>query len=210
MPITFNCPCGKTLRVNDGLGGKQARCPECQALVTIPAVDAGFELIEDRAPPGPKLAKPVLAKPVAKPPAPPVEPEFEDVDDGDDKPIRMKKADARRSDDDYLEERRKARRRDRRGRDDDDYEDEDEYDRAARRRVMGGGRRRDRGRWHSARVGTLIGGVICLVLFSVWVLVWYNSDSPRANGRVIGGIVAIVFSLVAIGRAMIGSVGEDE
>ena len=36
MPITFNCPCGKTLRVPDDSAGKRAKCPACSAVVAIP------------------------------------------------------------------------------------------------------------------------------------------------------------------------------
>lgn len=38
MPIEFHCPeCGKLLRVPDDAAGKQARCPSCGAVATIPA-----------------------------------------------------------------------------------------------------------------------------------------------------------------------------
>jgi uncharacterized protein (TIGR00266 family) len=36
MPITFDCPCGKALRVNDDMAGKRVRCPGCQAVLTVP------------------------------------------------------------------------------------------------------------------------------------------------------------------------------
>jgi hypothetical protein len=39
MPIDFRCPgCQNLLRVGDGDAGKQAKCPQCGAIVTIPAV----------------------------------------------------------------------------------------------------------------------------------------------------------------------------
>jgi hypothetical protein len=38
MPIEFPCSqCGKVLRVPDGSGGKQAKCPHCTAVVEVPA-----------------------------------------------------------------------------------------------------------------------------------------------------------------------------
>lgn len=41
MPIEFSCSsCGTTLRVPDEHAGKQARCPKCQALNTIPAASS--------------------------------------------------------------------------------------------------------------------------------------------------------------------------
>ena len=37
MPIEFRCAeCGKLLRVPDGTSGKEARCPACEATLTIP------------------------------------------------------------------------------------------------------------------------------------------------------------------------------
>src|SRR5438477_8429795 len=100
MPITFDCACGKTLRVNDDLAGRKARCPACQAVVDIPApaADPGFEVVEDAAPPPakPLLARPVLARPPARPPAPPP-PEKESAEaDGEGGAYRTKKESARR------------------------------------------------------------------------------------------------------------------
>jgi hypothetical protein len=37
MPITFSCACGQTLEMADEYAGKQARCPSCQAVVTVPS-----------------------------------------------------------------------------------------------------------------------------------------------------------------------------
>ena len=37
MPITFNCPCGKALRVADEHAGRRVKCPACQAVGTVPA-----------------------------------------------------------------------------------------------------------------------------------------------------------------------------
>ena len=36
MPITFNCPCGKMLRVPDENAGRRAKCPACNAVVAVP------------------------------------------------------------------------------------------------------------------------------------------------------------------------------
>ena len=50
MPISFNCSCGERLEVDDELAGRQARCPYCEAVVSVPPA----------APPPPaKRAKPV-------------------------------------------------------------------------------------------------------------------------------------------------------
>jgi RsiW-degrading membrane proteinase PrsW (M82 family) len=37
MSINFVCGCGKSLRARDELAGKKTRCPECSAILTIPA-----------------------------------------------------------------------------------------------------------------------------------------------------------------------------
>jgi hypothetical protein len=55
----------------DKLAGKTVRCPKCAAAFTVPAPDAGFEVVEDD--------EPVVAKPRAKPPA--ADPGFEIVED---------------------------------------------------------------------------------------------------------------------------------
>jgi len=52
MPISFNCSCGERLEVDDELGGKQARCPYCEAVVNVPA--AGSSPTAKRAKPIPR------------------------------------------------------------------------------------------------------------------------------------------------------------
>ena len=80
MPITFNCPCGKTLRVPDAHAGRRAKCPACNAVVPIPAPeplpepDPVFEVVEEA---------PAPVTPVAPPPLPPYKKPFAD-DDSDD------------------------------------------------------------------------------------------------------------------------------
>jgi len=73
MPIMFNCPCGKTLRVPDEHAGRRAKCPACNAIVNIPAPEPEpvFEIVETppvaaSPPPAPPKAVPV-AKPKLKP-----------------------------------------------------------------------------------------------------------------------------------------------
>jgi len=49
MPITFNCTCGKTLRVPDENAGRRAKCPACNAIVNVPKpeVEPEFEVVEE-------------------------------------------------------------------------------------------------------------------------------------------------------------------
>lgn len=58
MPITFNCACGKTLRVPDEHAGRRAKCPACAAVVTVPAPEEEpiLEVVEN--PPAPPTAAP--------------------------------------------------------------------------------------------------------------------------------------------------------
>jgi hypothetical protein len=83
MPITFNCTCGKTLRVKDELAGKRVRCPDCQAIVNAPEpeLEVGIPLEDDPPPP----------KPAARPAV---------VEDEDDEP-RPAKAKAKKADEGY-------------------------------------------------------------------------------------------------------------
>lgn len=46
MPITFDCACGKTLRVPDASAGKRAKCPVCTAILTVPEPEPVFEIEE--------------------------------------------------------------------------------------------------------------------------------------------------------------------
>jgi hypothetical protein len=49
MPITFNCTCGKTLRVPDETAGRRAKCPACNAVVNVPKPEPEpeFEVVEE-------------------------------------------------------------------------------------------------------------------------------------------------------------------
>ena len=51
MPITFTCPCGKTLRAAEDLAGRLTRCPHCQESMRIPQADAVLDDF-DALPPG--------------------------------------------------------------------------------------------------------------------------------------------------------------
>ncbi|MCI0704448.1 MAG: hypothetical protein L0241_25620 [Planctomycetia bacterium] len=64
MPITFNCTCGKTLRVPDEHAGRRAKCPACNAIVDIPGPDPVFEIVEK---PPATSSTPTKSPPVAKP-----------------------------------------------------------------------------------------------------------------------------------------------
>ena len=97
MPVTFPCPCGNTLRVNDDLAGRRVRCPTCQAAVAVPAAEPppAFEVVDGPVNPPPPAAR-AKARPVAPPefeaaddtPRPKRRPPEDDRDDADDRPRR--------------------------------------------------------------------------------------------------------------------------
>lgn len=73
MPITFNCPCGKMLRVPDESAGKRAKCPVCHAIAAIPEAEPVFEIVET--PPEPVEVPPLI------PPKPYSKPRYDDDED---------------------------------------------------------------------------------------------------------------------------------
>jgi phage FluMu protein Com len=61
VPIVFDCPCGKTLRVADEHAGRRVKCPACHAVGLVPQPEPQFEVVEQAPPPPPK--------PTPRPPA---------------------------------------------------------------------------------------------------------------------------------------------
>jgi hypothetical protein len=37
MPISLLCPCGRSLKAKDEFAGRKVRCPECRAILEVPA-----------------------------------------------------------------------------------------------------------------------------------------------------------------------------
>src|SRR5690349_19559292 len=88
MSISVPCPgCGRKLKAPDAAAGKRARCPDCQTVVTLPAV-AGIGLTAAQSPPPPPppekdpfdeydiapdpvQAAPMITRAPAPPPPPP-------------------------------------------------------------------------------------------------------------------------------------------
>ncbi len=88
MPVSFTCPCGQHLEVEDEYAGMQVSCPTCRGVVTAPA-----------------RPRRVVARPLAPPPA--ADPGFEVVDAPPRKP-----APRPRPVDDEDDDRPRRRRRD--------------------------------------------------------------------------------------------------
>lgn len=103
MPITFDCACGKTLRVPDQHAGKRVKCPACNGVATVPAAEPEpmFEVVED------------TAQPLVSPPPPPKA------------PVRAKPVPARAADEDDEEDYRRGSGAKTSRRDDDDEEEEE-------------------------------------------------------------------------------------
>ncbi|MBM4032394.1 MAG: hypothetical protein FJ291_11480 [Planctomycetes bacterium] len=53
MAIDFACGCGKWLQVDEQYGGKQAKCPSCGRLVTVPLAPAALAAASPGPPPVP-------------------------------------------------------------------------------------------------------------------------------------------------------------
>ncbi len=108
MPITFDCECGKTLRVPDEHAGRRVRCPACSAVSTVPAAEPQFEVVENSS--EPLVAPPPKGRPVAKPaPA-----KTDDDDDDDDRAYgvaKSKSTSSSRDDDEDEEERPRKKKK---------------------------------------------------------------------------------------------------
>ena len=62
MPIEFHCPtCQKRLRTPDGTEGRQATCPGCEAVCTIPTVSGSGAAMASQRPPGLESINPYAA-----------------------------------------------------------------------------------------------------------------------------------------------------
>jgi hypothetical protein len=58
MAISVECECGKTIKVKDELAGKKIKCPECQAVLTVPEEEepvAEAREVEEDLPPARKV-----------------------------------------------------------------------------------------------------------------------------------------------------------
>jgi hypothetical protein len=210
MPITFNCACGKTLRVKDELAGKRVKCPACDAVAAVPAAEPQFEVVEE---PPPKPVSRPLARPAAKPaavddeddePRPKAkakrDDEGYDLEDEDDKPAKKSAAKWKRDEDD--EDRPKKKRR----RDEDDDEDDDRPRKKKRRRAA-----EESGSGNSGnRMGYVIGGLLCVLIGAAIAYFSYNSDARRSTGRMIGGIVMSVAGGISAIRGFTGNVPDDD
>ncbi len=102
VAITFDCSCGKTLRVKDEHAGRWVRCPACQETAIVPEAEPEpqFEVVEAAPPPPPARTR-VRAEPVA---------DRYDTEDEDDRPRRRRPVVDRDDEDDRPRRPRKKKR----------------------------------------------------------------------------------------------------
>jgi hypothetical protein len=113
VPITFDCPCGKSLRVDDEHAGRRVKCPVCGAITLVPSAnpqsevenedeEPQFEIIEDeprqvpRARPAKSTSPDDDDEPRPRKGRSDRDDDDDDYDDDDDKPRRRKKKKRRR------------------------------------------------------------------------------------------------------------------
>src|SRR5829696_7975444 len=180
MPISIACPhCDWKGRVKDELAGKTGKCPTCGELFPIP---------KKGAPP----AIPAGKKPVDD--EPDVVDDADVVEDEDDRPSKAR----RRAVDDEEDDRPSKRRRD-------VDDDEDDDDRPRKKKRTGGKvRRREGGGSSGKKIGTIVSGVLCL-LVGLGLLV-LSIVLGKMN---YWGIGLVVVGILSIGQGLMQSGSDD-
>jgi hypothetical protein len=186
MPITLNCACGKTLRVADEHAGKRVKCPVCNAVITPPAPEPQFEVVEEPAPAPRAAAK---AKPVAKP---------RDEDTDDEGGGYAMEAAAKEPPPP------KAKPTFRKRADPDDEDGEDERPRRRGSSAARGGA--DAGK----RLGYMIGGVFLMGLGGFFTYLGSDGQGRGATKSLIFGILLIIGGLVMVVQGVTGNIPEEE
>lgn len=173
MPITFSCACGQQLEMADEYAGRQARCPACQAVVTVPA-----------------------AAPPPLPPAPPPKARLADPDVTDDdhgagasslNPLdrRNTPSGRRRRDEDDEEDEDRPRRFRRRYEDDED----DGYEPRRRRREQ------PHKLWNNRVTGGIVTIVLAVVIFGIGLATGNICFWPII--MLVFGVVGIIHGLIS-------------
>ena len=206
MPISFNCPCGKALRVADEHAGRRVKCPACQAVGTVPAPEPQFEVVEETSAPlvsPPPAPKP---RPVAKP-AP-------SRDDEEEEDGRGYSVDTKRDDEDEApREKKKPEFRKGSGRtDDEDDEDEDEdrpKKKKKKRRSSSGYSGRpdpDAGK----KVMYVVGGLLLVAIGIALVIFGWQAEGRGATRALIFGICLAVSGFGTMTQGATGNFDDDD
>jgi len=184
MPITLNCTCGKTLRVADEHAGRRVKCPACSAVISAPAPEPQFEVVEE-----PKQGR-TPARPVARPVA--------TDDEDDDRGYGMTKAEAAADP--------PKRKPNFRKRADDSDEDDDPPPRKGRRGSAAARAGADSGK----RISYVIGGLV-MIPAGIGLAIWGNSGEGRgATKMLIFGICLAIGGLITLVRGITGNISDDD
>jgi len=131
VPITFDCTCGRSLRVGDENAGRRVKCPACGAIVIVPKPqveeeEPQFEVVEDEPQDTPRPRKQSKSRDDDDDEPPPRKKRsYRDDDDDDDEPPPKKKKSVRDDDDDDDEPPPKKKK---------SYRDDDDDDEPPRRK----------------------------------------------------------------------------
>ncbi len=195
MPITWTCPCGKSLRVADEYAGKRVKCPVCNGVSMAPKPEPAFEVVENTA---------ALTSPPQKPAT--VRAQLVEVSDEEDEPPKKK----RRADQHDEEERPGNKRRD----DDDDEDrprkrrrdDDDEDDRPWKKKTQKKAEQKthNTGLEHHVLNGGVVGGMLAMLGAVVWFVVGLLNDVLFFYPPIL-----FVIGLVAVIKGTIGG-NKDE
>jgi hypothetical protein len=170
VPITFNCPCGKALRVADEHAGRRVKCPACQTIGTVPEPEPQFEIVEE---PEEQLAPaPAKPRPVAKP-AP-----HDDEDDDDGRGYSVAKKNRDDEDDEKPRAKKKPDFRHGSGRTDDDDDDEDRPKKKRKKKRKPPEQQDNSGRSLEGNIinGGVGAGILAMLIAVVWFILGLMND----------------------------------
>ncbi len=187
MPITFNCPCGKALRVADEHAGRRVKCPACQAVATVPTAEPQFEVVEEAAPPPPPVPK---VKPAAQ--------VFVDEDDDDARGYTVAKKKGRDDEEDEPRAKKKPDFRKGSGRRAADTEDDDDDDRPKKK----SGAQKNTGGSLEGKVFN--GGVGVGILAMVGAVVWFVVGIVALDVIFFYPPILFIIGLVAFFKGLMG------
>jgi hypothetical protein len=196
MPITFDCSCGKRLRVKDELAGRRVKCPACAGAVTVPAPPAepAFEVVEDDEPaptPAPKKAPAKKADTAGF--------NFSSSSTGAEKP-RTKGRSKLDEDDDEEDERTRSKRRRR-----DDDEDDDEDERPRRKKSRRAAAESNLGK----RIGYMVGGMVLVLIGIGLAAIGWFGEGRGATKMLIFGICLGIGGIGTGIKGLTGNVDDD-
>jgi hypothetical protein len=205
MPIPLNCPCGRTLHAKDELAGRQVKCPQCGAILTVPKPEPkpeeeeiGLLPLDDpekEPPPQTESASPAAAEIEELDEVLPVDADEEDSEDEDEVSVReriRRREERQRERAERREDEERAKRRRRRRK----QEEFDELVEQGRYRVHGG-------RGYFGNFNGSLGAGIALLVFGFgisFVVLLLSSAAGKAVvvapvGLIVVGIFLIIKGL---------------